>query len=137
MQIETKKLSFEQIVETTTSTRTSGDEATLKRSDIRDTLPEIPHLIFPDKEVSVHMSLGYVERLFRKLAHEFPQATLSAVRIIDYSEACGLFSGSIEWTEHSGDAEIERNIGFAWQGKGSVETSWDQFIDWEINDEKR
>jgi len=137
MQIDTTNISFQQIVDTTAETRKSGDEASLKRSDIRDTLPEIPHLIFPDDDSCLHMSLGYVERLFRKLAFEYPKAALTGVRIIDYSEACGLFIGAIEWSENSGDVELQRSINFEWKGKGDVENSWNQFLKWEADDEKR
>ena len=121
-------ITFKEIVGLLEIARKDGNEAQNKRSDIRKMLPDLDSVELPGSDRCLHMSLGYVERLLRKLNHEFPGTSLQSLTLHEYSEGCGFFYGNLTWEEQG---EVEHCIRFDWKGSGAIETSWDCFPTWE------
>ena len=125
---------FQKIVQSVSNKRTSGDEGVVKRADIRSMMTDSPNITYPDAQQSYHISLGYAERLFRKLSDYFPSALINHIDIAEYREACGSFAGVLTWLgrDENGE-ELQYSVEFEWEGSGKVETSWDNFPVWQVN----
>jgi hypothetical protein len=57
----------------------------------------------------------------------------SKVVVENYREACGFFAGSVRMVAAGAEENIFEVIDFAWEGKGKIEETWDQFIIWKTS----
>jgi len=118
-----KKETVKEVVIFLNNHRLSGgpDE---KKKDIRKI--NIPfNVIFPSADDSPYISLGYTERLMRKLQIEFAEE-FDSLEIKNYREGCGYFTGSVIITFKGKLFEFN----FQWEGKGAIEDTWNLFTTW-------
>ena len=122
---------FLQMVDNCVRIRKSGDEAVAKRSDARDFLDgqQLGGIEIPEEQI-LHISLGYLERLLRKLAAEFSELKLSSVALERYAEGCGVFTGTVNFTGSDGS---QKRVVFHWEGRGEIESTWNSFSKWELS----
>jgi len=118
-----KKKTVKEVVSFLNNYRLSGgpDE---KKKDIRKV--NIPfNVIFPSAADSPYISLGYTERLMRKLEIELSE-DFDSLEIKNYREGCGYFTGSVKVTVKGKLLEFN----FQWEGKGAIEDTWNLFTIW-------
>lgn len=120
---------FISLVDDCVRIRKTGDEAIVKRSDARDFIPDQLKGVQISEEKVLHISLGYFERLLRKLAAEFGDISIGQVALEKYAEGCGVFAGKLFFLLPGGKQQA---VDFHWEGRGDIETTWDNFSKWEI-----
>lgn len=131
-EIITQPITLTQLVDLMTQIRRKGDESVIKRSNFTD-FPELnTNIEFVKENYIEFASYGYIERLIRKLAAENTGEKAIYLKITHYSEACGFFSGKALLYLDAANRELFQEIQFAWQGKGEIETTWNNFTTWEV-----
>ena len=123
------------LVSTMAEMRRTGGDSVVKRANFSD-FPELAAKVeFTSLHYFHYASFGYIERLLRKFAAVSADLRFSRMRITEYREACGYFTGQMEVlgeTSENNDTNILQEIRFAWEGSGAIETSWDNFSIWEV-----
>ncbi len=105
------------------------DPETIKRSDLRNYIDgALDFISVKDNDAIFHISMGYFERLLRKLAAVFPDSAIAGFRITAYREGCGVFAGRVSFENDA----TATTVAFHWEGRGPIENTWDQFEQWDV-----
>ena len=120
-------MSFEEVVQIFEKLRNQGNPDVEKKRDVRN-FSEITSIVeVPSHEEATYISLGYLERLMRKLLSLYPEEEVKNLSLKKWKEACGYFEGRISFQKGEKAYEID----FSWEGRGPILTTWDQFTRWE------
>jgi len=129
-EITNVKIAFPELVETMAKMRKEGGDA-VKKENFLDFAEINEGVEFDSRSGYLAPSFGYIERLFRKLAAQYGQKEFALVKIRNYREACGYFSGQLSL--YSDDAaDLWAEMEFTWEGKGAIENTWDSFSVWQM-----
>ncbi|MDH4261756.1 MAG: hypothetical protein OEV78_01790 [Spirochaetia bacterium] len=133
----TKNRTFGELVELMTEKRNAGDPSAVKRSNFTDFTEINENIEFLENNYLEFASFGYIERLIRKLSSVYGSRKYLLLKILNYNEACGFFSGNLALYLDATDDDSIEEISFTWEGKGEIEKTWDNFTKWEVTKKKK
>lgn len=120
-------MSFEEMVQVFEKVRNQGNPDVEKKRDVRHFTEITSFIEVPSHEEATYISLGYLERLIRKLASIYKEGDIEGLTLKKWKEACGYFEGAVSFLKEGKTYEIV----FSWEGRGPILTTWDQFTKWE------